>query len=251
MKICSKCKQELDESQFNKNKRAKDGLDYWCKICCNERNKKNYKKDRDKKLNKNKEYNRIHRQERKKYSRDYQQNNKEKRSKSIALYYQNNKEKIKNYHLYNKEKIKEYQKKYYQSHKKERAEYLKNNKEEINIKANKYQKEKKENNLNYRIIFNMRNRLNKFYTGKRKGHMSDYINCSYEDLKKHILSQLTGEMTEENYGLIWEIDHILPCSSFDLTKEENIHKCFHYTNLQPLLISENRSKNAKLDWVKK
>lgn len=41
-------------------------------------------------------------------------------------------------------------------------------------------------------------------------------------------------MNWQNWGTVWELDHILPCVSFDLTKLEEQQKCFHYTNLQPL-----------------
>ncbi len=44
----------------------------------------------------------------------------------------------------------------------------------------------------------------------------------------------------------FEIDHIIPCSSFDLTKDENQKACFHYTNLQPLTKEENMKKSNKI-----
>ena len=52
-------------------------------------------------------------------------------------------------------------------------------------------------------------------------------------------------MTWENYGE-WEVDHILPCASFDLEQPEAQRQCFHYTNLQPLWKADNRSKGAEV-----
>ena len=51
-------------------------------------------------------------------------------------------------------------------------------------------------------------------------------------------------MTWDNVGN-WEIDHIVPYASFDLTKKEEQEKCFHWTNLQPLYATENISKSNK------
>ena len=45
MKICSKCKQELDEKNF---KRKKDGLQSYCIKCQKEYRKKHYLKNREK-----------------------------------------------------------------------------------------------------------------------------------------------------------------------------------------------------------
>ena len=33
MKVCSKCKVEKEEGEFNKNRARKDGLSHWCKAC--------------------------------------------------------------------------------------------------------------------------------------------------------------------------------------------------------------------------
>jgi len=56
---------------------------------------------------------------------------------------------------------------------------------------------------------------------------------------------VTG-MTRENYGE-WQLDHIRPCASFDLTDPEQQGECFHYTNFQPLFSAENQSKGARIN----
>ena len=58
---------------------------------------------------------------------------------------------------------------------------------------------------------------------------------------------MTKEMTWENYGTLWHIDHTMPCSIFDFESEESVKACFNWSNLAPMLGEENLSKSNKLD----
>ena len=78
---------------------------------------------------------------------------------------------------------------------------------------------------------------------------SKLLGCPIEQAQNHIASLFQENMSWDNHGE-WHIDHIIPCSSFDLTDPEEQKKCFHYTNLQPLWAHDNLSKGAKLNWQK-
>jgi hypothetical protein len=181
-----------------------------------------------------------------------------------SIYKQNNKEKIKNNNkqwvLSNKDYVKTYNKKYNTENKEKKhkitQEFFKNNPDYMKLwKNNKYH-----NDIQFKIKDNLRSR---FYNALLKHYkiisILDIIGCSIDDLKKHLETQFLPEMNWENHGEIWEIDHITPCSYFDLTKIEEQKKCFNYNNLQPLFkttqIAEsfgyinnigNRNKNNKI-----
>ena len=121
-------------------------------------------------------------------------------------------------------------------------------------KNNKYH-----NDIQFKIKDNLRSR---FYNALLKQHkivsILDIIGCSMDNLKNHLETQFLPEMSWENHGEIWEIDHIIPCSHFDLTKIEEQKRCFNYDNLQPLFKTTqiaksfgynnigNRNKNNKI-----
>lgn len=70
---------------------------------------------------------------------------------------------------------------------------------------------------------------------KKKGTTRLLTGCSYSFLMGWLERQFTQGMTWDNYGDEgWHMDHIRPCSTFDLTQEEQQYECFNYTNLQPL-----------------
>lgn len=72
----------------------------------------------------------------------------------------------------------------------------------------------------------------------------EFLGCDYETAQKHIASQFRPGMTWANHGDTWEVDHIRPLASFDLTDHNQRLAACHYTNLQPLTPKENRAKAA-------
>lgn len=73
---------------------------------------------------------------------------------------------------------------------------------------------------------------------------SELAGCSKPDFIDHIYSQFSRGMLWENYGKVWEFDHIVPCSKFNLYDHDERRKCFHFSNYQPKFVSENRHKSA-------
>jgi len=73
----------------------------------------------------------------------------------------------------------------------------------------------------------------------------DLLGCTIGYFQSRIERQFERGMTWRNFGE-WHLDHILPCSSFDLTRADHQRQCFHWTNLRPLWAKDNLSKSAKL-----
>jgi len=76
---------------------------------------------------------------------------------------------------------------------------------------------------------------------------NEFLGCDWETLIIWLEFNMKDEMTWENYGTYWHIDHVYPCSLFDFSKEEDRRKCFNWTNLTPLEAIENLKKSNKLD----
>ena len=90
------------------------------------------------------------------------------------------------------------------------------------------------------------NRVLKRVGTKRAQVMDRYLGCTSEELAAHIERQFSNTMSWQTKGE-WHVDHIRPCSSFDLTNDEQVHVCFNWRNLQPMNGRENMSKQDKYD----
>jgi len=229
-KTCSHCKTEKSIEEFNNWKRGKDGKFYQCKTCTGAYNKIFRKNNREYFIQYNKEYSKKH--------------------------YNKNKEiidvKHKDYYEKNKENLKNTRKKYYEENKerllrlqRERLKDPKVRKRMLEVAA-KRDRERCKTDINYKVKKRLRTRIWNALRGLYKTDKTEILlGVSVDKLREHIESRFVVGMTWENYG-DWHIDHIVPCSSFDLSVEENQKKCFHYTNLQPLWASDNQSKGNKI-----
>lgn len=122
------------------------------------------------------------------------------------------------------------------------------NKPESKLRRNEYQKRKMKNHIPTRIKCNLSKRIRqavKSQSTNKKNKTSNLIGCSVEFFKNYLESKFQSGMNWNNYGE-WEIDHIIPCVAFDLTKTEEQYRCFHYSNMQPLWAHDNYTKNDKL-----
>jgi hypothetical protein len=84
----------------------------------------------------------------------------------------------------------------------------------------------------------------------RVGRTVDLVGCTGEQHKRYIESKWAKGMTWENLGQgkgKWNIDHIIPCASFNLADPEQQKQCFHFSNTQPLWWKANMRKRAKID----
>jgi hypothetical protein len=112
-----------------------------------------------------------------------------------------------------------------------------------------YERQKWATDAAYRVgkTFRSRTRNVLRYAGAKKCRKAfELLGCSVEEFRTHLESLFSAGMTWENYGTYWEIDHIKPCTSFNLLLPEHQEKCFHFSNQQPLTVPDNRRKYNKI-----
>lgn len=97
----------------------------------------------------------------------------------------------------------------------------------------------------FRISHRLRTRL---YELLRKAEHTESVSLKLDkaSLVAHIEKQFLPGMTWNNHGPVWHIDHIIPCSVFDLTIKEQREYCFSLINLRPLWAKENIRKSDSI-----
>lgn len=211
MKTCNKCGLEKDLEYFPKRIDRKGGYGSICKFCLSK-------------------YLKIYRENNLKERKEWQIKNHVK----ISQYGKDNVKRIQSY-----QKDKDYGIKYYYK-----------NREKLKLKVKEYRRMKYKTDSDFRLKSNLRTRFYLAIKTKNKyKSIIELIGCTIDYLKHHLEKQFTPEMNWNNYGPIWEIDHIIGCCNFNLTNLDEQQKCFHYSNLQPLFKLDNRRKKKKTTYI--
>jgi len=141
------------------------------------------------------------------------------KSKDFDTCYKINKDKVSNFKKYFKKYLKAYFKKRYKT------------------------------DIKFRLDLRMSNGIYLSLKGKKNGRKwSSLVGYDVNELIKHLEKQFTPEMSWDNYGTYWEIDHIIPRSYFEYIGAEDLSfkTCWSLKNLRPLEKSANRIKHNKL-----
>ena len=233
-KICKNCGHAKSLDLFKNEKRNADGKTNKCRECLN-RKKREYRKNHPD-LVRSQDKKRRNLSHVKTYMKNYWEDNFEDLAKKAKQRYETDKKPYLDRAKKQREKNPVKWKKYLKEWRTENRKYL-----------NQYVLNKLHTDPLFKLKHKLRGALRKALNGKKKTNPTlKYLGCDINFLKGYLEAKFRDGMTWENHGLIWHIDHILPCRSFDLSKEKDIEKCFHYTNLQPLLASENLTKLDKL-----
>jgi hypothetical protein len=156
----------------------------------------------------------------------------------------------KTYYVENREERLAYKKSYYEENREEvlakKKVYCEENREKINA----WWSNKRATDPTFRWVRRTRCRLHQILLGKGSNQPAlDLLGCTGQEYRDHLESKWTEGMNWDNYGKgegKWQVDHIIPVSSFDQSDPEQRKICWNFSNTQPLWIEDNMAKGAKL-----
>lgn len=166
---------------------------------------------------------------------------------------------------------KECKREYYQAHREERLAYRNAHRDKQLANSAKYNREHKEEQKQRRREYYVKNRekilsdlkyrydndksykLNNIMSkniwkalkgAKSEQHWEDLVGYSIQELKEHLERLFDENMTWDNMGDYWEIDHIIPVNTFNInsSNDEDFKICWSLANLRPLEKIANRSR---------
>lgn len=115
-------------------------------------------------------------------------------------------------------------------------------------RKNAWAKQKAITDPSYRVNRSVSREISRQINKKGKSYLK-YVNYSIPELMLHLERQFDKNMSWDNYGSYWHIDHIVPKSSFKIKEigDEDFLACWALANLRPLEAIKNISKGSKIE----
>jgi hypothetical protein len=126
--------------------------------------------------------------------------------------------------------------------------YEKYHDDRYRAKSAEYMRTKRRTDVNFSIAERLRARIksaSRNAGAKKSAGTMLLTGCSAEDLRKWLESQFVENMNWDNRSK-WHIDHVIPCSAFNLSDSQQQAVAFHYTNLRPVWGTQNLQKSDKV-----
>ena len=119
------------------------------------------------------------------------------------------------------------------------------NRDKRNEYIRKYKADRRLNDNAYKLFENHRKKIWKSLTNKSNSS-KELLGCDIENYVNWITYTMSDEMTWDNYGTYWNIDHLVPVNTFDITNPDEAKKAFNWKNTWAMLSSDNFSKRIKI-----
>lgn len=181
-----------------------------------------YLANKERCLTHSREWRLAHLEECKKRDREYYERHKDERWR-----------KMKDYYIANRDAIR-----------KQRTEYYQRNLQTMRDRAKMW----RDGDVRRRIDASLRRRV-RMAIGSGSGY-SDLLGCDIEMVLEwfeyHFNLDSHMDMSWDNYGTHWHIEHVTPVSSFDVTNDDDVNRCFHWTNTRPLPAKLNMKKGGRI-----
>lgn len=84
-------------------------------------------------------------------------------------------------------------------------------------------------------------------SGRKSSHSNVLLGCTFEFFRGWLQSGFTPEMSWNNYGTFWTIDHIIAVDLFDMADPLGQQMAFNYKNTRPLEKLANIAKSNRLN----
>ena len=173
MKVCTKCNVEKEFVEFNKDRTREDGFFPQCRYCKKQGDKESYLRNKDKRIEKSKEWLKKNKERRREYRKKYNEINSEVNKIKCKIWYSKNKPRVNEY--YRKRKL---------------TDRL------FNLRC---------------VIASLIRTCLKSNGYSKKSKTYKILGCTIEEFKVHLENQFTEGMNWDNQGN-WHLDHIHPVS---------------------------------------